>query len=208
MQQVRQSLIAGVLLATPALVRAQIIDRIAVTVDHQVITHSRVLEEIRLAAFMNNAQPDFSPEARRRAAGRLVERLLIEREMELTRYPALSPAEAEPALERVKRGYASPEQYRKALAACEITEEVLRQYLLRQAVLLRFIDARFKPEVQVTETEIKECNEKRKPQTSSDEARAQCEEALVAAGVDQAVDRWLRETRARARIVYQEDAFR
>jgi hypothetical protein len=202
-------LIVGALLASPGLRGAQVIDRIAVTVDNQVITQSRVLEEIRLAAFLNGEKPDVRGEARRRMAGRLVEQLLLQREMELTRYPAAPPSAADQVIDRLKRERFPEAQYRAALRAYEITEEELKQYLLRQAALLRFIGARFRPEVQVTESEIKDCYEKRSVQarTSFEEARAQCEEALAAAGVDKAVDRWLRETRERVRIVYREEAF-
>jgi len=209
MRQVGQSLMACALLATPALVRAQVIDRIAVTVDSQVITQSRVLEEIRLAAFLNGEKPDVGGEARRRMAGRLVEQLLLQREMELTRYPAAPPSAAVQAIERLKRERFPEAQYPAALRAYDLTEEELRQYLLRQAALLRFIEARFRPEVQVAESEVKDCYEKRSVQTrtSSEEARAGCEQALAAAGVDKAVDRWLRETRERVRIVYREEAF-
>lgn len=188
---------------------AEVIDRVAVTVDRQVITESLVLEEIRLAAFLNDAQPDFGAEARRRAAGRLVERLLIEREMELTRFPAPAPEDAAKLLEQARRGR-SEAQLGEALAARQISEEALQPYLLRQAALLRFLEVRFRPEVQVSEEEVRDCYQKREPKTSAsfDEARAQCEEALVAAGVDKAVDRWLREARERVRIVYREEAFR
>jgi hypothetical protein len=209
MRQVGQSLTAFALLAAPTLRCGQVIDRIAVTVDSQVITQSRVLEEIRLAAFLNGEKPDVGPEARRRTAGRLVEQLLIRREMELTRYPAPPPSEIDQAIERLKRERFPEAQYPAALRAYEITEEELKQYLLRQAALLRFIEARFRPEVQVAESEVKDCYEKRSVQTRtpSEEARAQCEAALAAAGVDKAVDRWLRETRERVRIVYREEAF-
>jgi len=177
-------------------------------VDQQVITESRVLEELRLAAFLNDEKPDFSAEARRRAAARLVERLLIEREMELTRFPS-SPEDAAKLLEQMRRGRPEAE-YRAKLEAYEITEESLQQYLLRQAALLRFLEVRFRPEAQVSEQEVRDCLQKRDPKSAAsvEEARAHCEEALVAAGVDKALDRWLGEVRERARIVYREGAFR
>jgi len=187
---------------------AEVIDRIAVTVDQQVITHSRVLEEIRLAAFQNREKPDFSAGARRRAAERLVERRLIGRELELTRFPAPPASEADRAVEQLKRE--RPERpWAEALAGHAITEAALRQFLLSQAAVLRFLEGRFRPQVQVSEAEVRACYQKREPQTASalEQARAECEAALTAAGVDQAVDRWLREVRARVRVVYREEAF-
>ncbi|MBM3746316.1 MAG: hypothetical protein FJW34_11015 [Acidobacteria bacterium] len=188
---------------------AQVIDRIAVTVDQQVITHSRVLEEIRLAAFQNREPLDFSAAARRGAAERLVERLLIEREMELTRFPAPPASEAARAIEELKRE--RPERpFAEALAAYDISQEALQKFLLNQAGVLRFLEGRFRPQVQVSETEVRACYQKREPKTTSalEQARAECEAALTAAGVDQEVDRWLREVRGRVRLVYREEAFR
>ena len=82
---------------------------------------------------------------------------------------------------------------------------------------MRFIDARFKPEVQVSESEIQDCYENRilpeyrkrnvHAEPSFDDARNQCEEILAAERVDKVLERWLKETRDRVRIVYQEDAF-
>ena len=73
--------------------RAEVIDRIAVTLDNQIITESEVAREIRLTAFLNGDPLDFSPEARRKAAGRLVEQKLIRREIDLGRY--LEPSKEE-----------------------------------------------------------------------------------------------------------------
>jgi hypothetical protein len=83
--------------------RAEIIDRIAVTVGKRVIAASDVALEIRLSAFMNQAQPDFSPEYKRKTAARLVERALIQEEAELSRYPPPEASEAAPALAALKQ---------------------------------------------------------------------------------------------------------
>jgi hypothetical protein len=190
---------------------AEIIDRIAVRVENQVITESQLLEDIRIAAFLNGEKPDFSPANRRKAANRLVDRVLIRREMELTQYPMPAASQADQVLEQIKRSRAGD------LAGRGITEAELRQYLLRQAAILRFIDARFKPEVQVSESEIRDCYENRilpeyrkrnaRAEPSFDDARNQCEELLAGEHVDKVLERWLKETKEHARIVYQEDAF-
>jgi len=197
---------------------AEIIDRIAVRVDNQVITESRVLEDLRMAAFLNGDKPDFSPASKRKAAGRLVDRILIRREMELTQYSMPAPLEAGQILEQIKPSrFPDPARFREELARGGIAEPDLQQYLLRQAATLRFIDARFKPEVQVSEFEIRDCYENRilpeyrkrnaRAEPSFDDARNQCEEILAAERVDKVLERWLKETKDRVRIVYQEDAF-
>ena len=204
----RRDIVKGIfcVLCASAVSYGEVIDRIAVTVDQQVITLSRVLEETRLAALMNGEKPDLRPEARRQAAERLVERLLIEREMELTRFPSPPPEEAARMLKQSRQGRTEAE-YREALAAYQITEETLKQYLMRQAALLRFLEVRFRPQVEVSEADVRGCLQKQEPKTprSFEEARAGCEEAVAAASVDKAVDGWLRDVRAR--IVYREEAF-
>ena len=71
--------------------QGEIIDRIAVAVGNQVITESEILRDIRITAFLNDTELDFSPKAKRRAADRLVEQKLVNKEMELTKYPGPEP---------------------------------------------------------------------------------------------------------------------
>lgn len=201
------------------LARAEIIDRVAVTADSQVITESRVREEVRLAAFLNGEKPDLTGASKRRAAERLVQQSLIRREMELTQYPLPAASEADRMVEQLVRArFADAASYRSELASYGISEETLKQYLLRQAAVLRFIDVRFKPEVQVTDLEIRNCYENRvlpeyrrrggRGEPSFDDARAQCEELLASERVDKVMDRWLKDTLEHTRVVYKEEAFR
>ena len=83
--------------------RAEVIDRIAITVGSRAITESDILREIRLAAFFNQAEADFSPQAKQQAAGRLVERALIEIEMEAGQYEFPDASEVAPALAALKK---------------------------------------------------------------------------------------------------------
>jgi len=205
------------LLGAATLACGEIIDRIAVTVNDEVVTQSDLGEEIRISAFLNGEEPDFSPANKRRAAERIVERLLLRRDMELTRFPQASQSEVDRMLQQVRQGrFQSEAAYRSELARYGVTEAELRQSLLRQAAVLRYIDFRFAPDVQLTETEIRNHYENRllpelrkrglAPEPSYDEAHSQAEESLKAERVDELVDRWLKEARERARIRYQEDA--
>jgi hypothetical protein len=211
---------SGVLVLALALlpsVRAEIIDRIAVTVDKQVITQSQLVEDIRTTAFLNGETPDLGPASKRSTAERLIDQVLIQREMELTKYPEPSPSDVEEILKQVKGRFAGEAAYQAALKRYGINDGELRQALLRQARFLRFIDLRFKPEVQVEESAIQRYYDdvlrpayvKRgaKP-PSYDDARGECEDAVAAGLVDKRVELWLKDARTRARIVYQEDAFR
>jgi hypothetical protein len=118
----------------------------------------------------------------------------------------------------VRSRFAGEAQFQQALAAAAITAEQLRNALDRQLTLLRFIELRFRPEVQVQEDEVKQYYEtvflpeirKKgiKPEPDFEQVREQCEDALTEELVNKRVDVWLAEARARARITYSEAAFR
>ena len=59
---------------------AETLDRIAVTVGQEVITESQVILDLRVAAFLDRKPVDLSGAAKRQAAARLVDQLLILRE--------------------------------------------------------------------------------------------------------------------------------
>jgi parvulin-like peptidyl-prolyl isomerase len=197
---------------------AEIIDQIAATVDNQVITTSEIGEALRVAAFLNGEKPDLSPAARRRMADRLIEQILVRREMELTRYPEPSAADIAAALNDAKSRFAGEAQFQQGLAEYKLTRPEVEDALRRQITLVRYIDLRFRPEVQVQENEVMQYYEtvflpeirKKgiKPEPSFEDARAECEERLTTVLVDKRVDTWLADARGQARIAYDEDAFR
>jgi hypothetical protein len=197
---------------------AEIIDRIAVSVGNQAITASDVEREIRVSAFLNRTQPDFSPQSRRATAGRLVEQRLILRELENSRYPVPPASEIEPVLEKFqKENFDGLDDYGRALAAAEITDQQVRDELLWQRRLLLFIDVRFRPAVQVSDQEIEDYFHKTvEPAAEAahpgepitiDEYRDRIEEKLTGDQVNQQMNAWLENTRQRAAVVYHPEAF-
>jgi hypothetical protein len=197
---------------------AEIIDRIAVSVASSVITASDVDREIRVTAFQNGVTPDFRAANRRETAQRLVEQKLIRREMELSRYPLPDPSEAGPLLEQLRMGrYKSDSEFQQALAVSGITEQELRDALLWELTLLRFIEVRFRPAVQVSDQELQDYFEKvvspaaqaahPEQPVALEDYRNQIEETLAGQRADQEVNNWLKEARKRTEIVVHEEAF-
>jgi len=198
--------------------RADVIDRIAVTLDNQIITESEIAREIRLSAFLNGDPLDFSPEARRKAAGRLVEQKLIRREVELGHYPEPGKEEVAAMLRQIQsQRFRDAEDYRQALEKCGVSEDELNAHLLWQLTLLRFIDARFRPGIQVSDEEVRANfdREQSKPEQAADpgkrpkfeDLRDQIRETLINQRVDQELDDWLAATRKRTRVVFHVEAF-
>jgi hypothetical protein len=191
--------------------RAEIIDRIAVTVDNRVITESEIMRQIRITAFLNNENPDFSVANKRSTADRLVEQILIRRELESTRYAAPG-ANSSTAYQELKQKYAAG-AYEKALAKYQITDRDVQEALQWQAVLLDFIDVRFRPGIQLPEADVEDYYRLQAAQNpgklpSFEEARESIESILTARLVDNAVDRWLGQARTQTRIRYTQEVFR
>jgi len=200
------------------LAQGKVLDRIAVTVDDHVIALSDVLEEIRLVALLDGVAPEFTPERKRQAAERLIEHVLLGRDMELTRFPLPSDEEVADFVEQIRQARGLDEAaWRAELRRCEIPPERLREHLRRRLGILRYIEFRFRPEVQASSTEVQ--RPAPDPSGSSDSrrsgpqdrlielARQTAESALAARQVDELVDAWLREARQRARIRWREAAF-
>ena len=198
------------LLLTPP-VHVEVIDRVAASAGNRVITHSDILREIRLSAFMNRTKPDFSLDARKKAAERLVERVLIENEMELGKYAAPQLSDIESELSALKRGdFPTADSY-------GIRDEDLKLYLLQQVAVVRFIDARFGPAVQLLESDMRDYysehivrqwdNKSGKPAPAFDEVREQIGEVLRAERANALVAEWLKEVKARTRIDFRPEAF-
>ena len=189
--------------------RAEVIDRIAITVGPRAITESDILREIRLAAFFNQAEPDFSPPGRRLAAGRLVERALIEMEMEAGQYEFPEASEVAPALAALKKG-------RFPIEAARLSEGDVQRGLLQQLALERFIDERFGPAVQISDDEMREYyskswvpnweNKEKGAPAPFEEVRPEIGRILRAQRADQLLNTWLKETRGRIRIEFKDEA--
>jgi hypothetical protein len=201
-----------------ACLRAEIIDRIAVSVGNRVITNAQIEREARITAFLNNEPPDLSAAGRRKTADRLVEQLLVRRELEAARYPAVPQSDADPMLKEITARYKTAAEFRGALAQHGIAETELREHLLWQVSFLRFIDIRFRPGVQVSDQEVRDYFDKTirpaaagadpKHAPTLDEYRDRIEETLTGQRVDQDLDRWLEAARRRTPVEYRQGAFR
>jgi hypothetical protein len=197
--------------------RAEIIDRIAVTVGNGVITESEILREIRLTAFLNGEPLDFSPAVKRKTAERLVEQRLISNEIGASLYPSPGAAAAQEMLKQIKDRFPNPAFYQEEMLRVGITEDELQAHLSRQLATLSFLDFRFRPGIQIDDDEIRKYFAERltpelkkaKPggEFSLNDYRSQVQEALVGERMDKASDAWLKQARERTRIEFRPKAF-
>ena len=210
---------------------AETLDRIAVTIGKHVIAESEIVTELRVTAFIDMSPEDaekgadLSATAKRLAAARLVDQYLILEDAAISR--ALLPAgDAESAklIQTIRARYQSTADYEAALEHAQLSEADLTQHFLAGLKLLRYTETRFRPEVDVSEADLRAAYEKviadakarlgseAAPSENIDEDYAknkdQLQQLIFAERLNQAMDRWLDMARGDANIQYRESVFR
>ena len=207
----------GLLVSNAWFLEGEIIDRIAISVGNQVITEGQVVEEIRLTAFLNHEKLELSIAERKKAAGRLIEQALVKRDLDLSRYPVPTPSDADASLHDIKVSYAPESLYQQMLQEYGISEAALKRRLLWQLTLLRFVDFRFRPGIQIPEADVKTYYDQEltkwkkqgiQPVPTLEDSRAKIEEILTQQRIDQALDTWMAETRKQMTINYLDKALK
>ncbi len=192
------------------------LDRIAVTVDKQVIAESDLIRYLRVAAFLDRKPVDLSGQAKRSAAAALVDRSLILEEAQDSHFTLPSADDAKALVQEVKAQYASEAAYQAALREYRISEQDLASHLLAGARALRFSDLRFRPEVQISDEELSAAYDKYAAQwrashsgaaPSLDDSRADLEKLLTDQRATEALDKWLETTHLKRHVEYREAAF-
>jgi hypothetical protein len=191
---------------------AEMLDRIAVTVGKTVITESEVLTNLKVAAFLDGKEPDLSGASKRKAAERLVDKELLRREV-----PGVSaPAASSDVIEQLRKRYGSETEYLAAMERLGITEADVTQQLSQGMQSLDASNRRFRPEVQVSDDDVRgEYNalasqwrvQHAEEMPSFDASRNQVQEIVVSRRVSQALDRWLEMAREQTSIVYHDKVF-
>ena len=204
-----------------AILSAEVLDRIAVTVDKFVIAESDVIRYVRVAAFLDGKPAELTAAVRRSAAAALVDRHLILQESEDSHFPPAPPEDAQALLKQSKAQYPSEAAYQAALKEHRISEQDVVNQLVAGIQALRFTELRFRPEVQISDADLSTAYDKfvadwrashtgappSLPPPSFDDSRADLEKLLTEQRATQALDQWLETTRAKKSVEYREAAF-
>ncbi len=194
---------------------AEIIDRIAISVGKQVITVAQIEEEVRITAFLNLEKLDLSADAKKKAADRLIEQALVRRDMEFSPYPPTAQSDVVEELGRVKARFADAGAYQETLQQYGITEDSLKRRLAWQLTLVDFTNYRFRPAIHIAEADLKgqyqqqaaELQQKGVQQIPPfEDVRDKIEEMLTNLRIEEAIDRWIADTRKQVTIRYHGEA--
>jgi hypothetical protein len=199
-------LLLGMALGSAAtLSRAQeVIDRIAARVEGDVILLSEIRELARYQLLM-----DGKSESDEQILNRLIDQWVVRNEANLARFPAPSDEDVERSITGLKRSFSSPGEFEARKKQAEFSDPELRHMLRSQLFLSNYLDARFRPSIQIADTDIENFYKTRvvpraesRGQTAPalDAARDYIQEALVQRAINEQADKWLKESRPRLRV--------
>src|ERR1051326_6229128 len=126
--------------AASALWGGDVLDRIAVTVQKQVITEGDLIRELRVEAFLDRKPVDLSGAAKRKAAAHLADQILMLKEAADSHLTLTTPDDSERLVAQVESQYSNEAQYRDALAGYRISQQDLSAHLLDGLRALGFRD--------------------------------------------------------------------
>jgi hypothetical protein len=202
-----------IFILVPYLALAVIIDQIAIVVGNSIIKDSDIRRDISVTDFLNKAPLNFSNASRKQAAGRLTDQVFIRHEINLGGYSRATPQEAEQELDKLKRDrYRTAGAFEAALHRYDLTDLELRTQFQWQLTVLRFIDARFRPAVMVSDAEVEDYYRQHAAALreqfsgkSPDELREEARNVLTGQKVNQQFFSWLDQQRKNTKIRYLED---
>jgi parvulin-like peptidyl-prolyl isomerase len=191
------------------------LDKIAIIVDHTVITEMQLDEELRVTAFLNQEPVNRDTAARQAAARRLIEQELVRQEVLATQYLPPSTARVDQLYADTEKDYGGAKSMAKALDKYGLNEAILKDHLRGQLTILGFVDLRFRPDVEVSEQDVTEYYNKKVAEwrkthqgapPTLNENRAAIEKSLTNERSEYALSLWLKEARKDANIVYLDKA--
>jgi hypothetical protein len=195
------------LLLTPSTAFSVVIDRIAIIVGSSIVKNSDIERDLRVTAFLNNGVLDLGKEQRKKAAKRLIDQVFIRREIRIGDYPAATPQDASQQLEELKKQrFKTNAAYSDALRRYGLTEADLKTEFQWQLSVLRFIDARFKPAVLVTDEEVAQYYREHPGKGSLEDLQESIRDILTGEKVNQLFFSWLDEQRQNIKIQFREES--
>jgi len=182
----------------------EVMDRIVARVETEIILSSDVRQLSRYQVFLDGkAQSDGD------ILNLLIDQWIVRNEATVARFPKPSDDDVNRSIERLKRSFASPEEFQARQKNSGITDEEIRRFVGAQLYLSNYLDSRFRPAIQIDEKAIEEFYKSRVvPRAESrgqtpptlDTARDFIQEALVQQAINEQADRWLKESRTRVRV--------
>jgi len=141
-----------------ATARAEVIDRIVAKVNGHIILQSDLDDALRYEALLSGKPLDqFTDDDRRAVLDRLIDQELLDEQMKSTTFRHASEAEAEARVSEVRKLYSEAgthEGWQAVLKRFQVNEKDLIAHVEQQIDLMRLVDARLRPQVQIDSKSI------------------------------------------------------
>jgi hypothetical protein len=194
---------AGVLACLP-LAGQELLDRIVARIDNDVI----LLSDVRLLS-RYQLLVEGKSEGDAEILDRLIDQWIIRNEANAARTPQPADGDIERALQRLVQGFSSEEDFQARRKLAGLSEPDIRRVTADQLFLNSYLDARFRPTVQVDEQAIRDfyknsliprAQARGTNPPTLEAAHDYIQEALIQRGINEQADRWLNESHGRLRV--------
>lgn len=191
-----------------------ILDRVAITVNKDLIKDSDINRDLLATQMLNGDAPDVSLAARKKDASHLIDQIFIREEIRVGAYPTATMQEAEAELDRIQKDrFKSNAQFEAALKRYQLSVPDLREQFRWQLTVLRFIDARFRPAVLITDEQVDKYFKdhlvqlkKQNPKGDDDDLKSDARDILTGEQVNKLLFDWLDQRRRDAKVKYLEES--
>ena len=200
-------------LVLPAAHAGQVIDRIVATINGHIILQSDWDEAMCYESLLNGkAINQFSNEDRRAVLDRLIDQELLGEQMKSAYFQHATEAEAAARVAEARKAYpeaATAEGWQSVLARFGLAEKDLISHVQQQIDLMRLVDARLRPAVQIDSKTIEAYyREKFVPQLKqsgagdvpSADVAAKIRELLTEEKVNELMVSWLQSLRSESKV--------
>ena len=179
----------------------QVVDRIVARVGDDIITLSDIQE---LGRYQQLVQRKEQPQAER--LRELIEQWVVQRDATLSGFRAPAKADVDKAFAGLEKRFSSPKAFEARLKELGLSESDARRMVERQLFLSRYLDFRFRAEVQVTESEIEgyyrntlvpELKREGQAVPPLESVADRIREVLIERGISQRAEKWMDELRTR-----------
>jgi len=181
-------------------VRAQqVVDRIVARIEGDIILLSDVEKLSHYQLFL-----DGKSQTNEEILQLLIDQWVVRTEAETSRFPAPSVADVQRNVERVRKSFASPQEYESRKNEAGLTDAEIAEMAGAQLYLSNYLDSRFRPSVQIDPKAIEDyyqtgvvarAKARGVQPPTFEAARDLIQEFLVQQGINDEANRWLKESR-------------
>jgi len=184
--------------------QTQVVDRIVAHVEDDIILLS---EQHELAAYQQLVDGQAEPDDK--LLNELIEQWVVNNEATQAHFPQPAASEVDREAQRVESSFPTPQAYAQRLIELGLTADAVRRIVTRQIYLARYLDYKFRPEVQVDDDAVaKYYNDQLAPELKAkgqtapplDAVSDEIREVLTQRGINDRAATWFDETKSRLRI--------